>query len=113
MKICLLDFLACAFEAHSLPWARQAQALATDGAGPCAIVGTALKVPAGDAAFANSVAGHGLVREDMHTGSVSHLGIIIMPALLALSQERKIDGRAFIAAAWSSAMRSAAASAVR
>ena len=99
VKICLLDFLACAFEAHSLPWARQAQALATDGAGPCTIVGTSLKVPTGDAAFANSVAGHGLVREDMHTGSVSHLGIIVMPELLALSQERKVDGKAFIAAA--------------
>ena len=24
LKMCLLDFLACAFEAHSLPWARQA-----------------------------------------------------------------------------------------
>jgi 2-methylcitrate dehydratase PrpD len=99
LKICLLDFLACAFEAHTLPWARQAQAIATDGAGPCSIVGTPLKVPAPDAAFANSVAGHGLVREDMHTGSVSHLGIVVLPVLLALAQERKVEGRAFAQAA--------------
>lgn len=99
LKVCLLDFLACGFEAHTLPWARQAQAIATDGAGPCSIVGTALKVPAPDAVFANSVAGHGLVREDMHTGSVSHLGIIVLPVLLALAEEKKIDGRAFINAA--------------
>ena len=99
VKLCLLDFLACAFEAHTLPWARQAAALATDGAGPASIIGTALKVPAADAAYANSVAGHGLVREDMHTGSVAHLGIIVMPVLLALAQEKKIDGKAFITAA--------------
>jgi 2-methylcitrate dehydratase PrpD len=99
VKICLLDFLACAFEAHTLPWARQAAALATAGAGPASIIGTVLKVPVADAAYANSVAGHGLVREDMHTGSVAHLGIIVMPVLLALAQERKVDGKAFIAAA--------------
>ena len=92
LKICLLDFFACAFEAHVLPWARQAAALATAGAGPCRIIGTELSVPAGDAVFANSVAGHGLVREDMHTGSVSHLGIVVLPPLLALAEERKVDG---------------------
>jgi 2-methylcitrate dehydratase PrpD len=99
LKVCLLDFLACAFESRTLPWARQAQAIATDGAGPSSIVGTALAVPAPDAVFANSVAGHGLVREDMHTGSVSHLGIVVLPVLLALAEERRVDGRAFIAAA--------------
>jgi 2-methylcitrate dehydratase PrpD len=99
LKICLLDFFACAFEAHVLPWARQAAALATAGGGPCRIIGTGLSVPAGDAVFANSVAGHGLVREDMHTGSVSHLGIVVLPPLLALAELRKIDGATFIAAA--------------
>lgn len=99
LKACLLDFLACAFEAHVLPWARQAAALAPAGAGPCTIIGTNLKVPAGDAVFANSVAGHGLVREDMHTGSVSHLGIVVLPPLLALAEQRQVDGAKFIAAA--------------
>jgi 2-methylcitrate dehydratase PrpD len=99
LRICLLDFLACALEAHSLPWARQAQALATAGAGPCSIIGTNVTAPAIDAVFANSVAGHGLVREDMHTGSVSHLGIVVLPPLLALAQQRRIDGRSFAAAA--------------
>ena len=32
----------------------------------------------GDAAFANAVMGHGLVREDMHSGSVSQLGIVVL-----------------------------------
>jgi len=99
VSLCLLDFLSCAFEAHALPWARQAAALATVGAGECTIVGTRKKVPAVDATFANAVAGHGLVREDMHTGSVSHLGVVVLPPLLALAEERQVDGRAFTAAA--------------
>src|SRR6202142_3026774 len=99
LKVCLLDFLSCAFEAHGLPWARQAQGLATAGAGRCSIVGTSLNVPAGDAVFANSVAGHGLGREDMHTGSGGHPGIVVLPPLLALAQERRVDGRSFATAA--------------
>src|ERR1700735_3400416 len=99
LKICLLDFLACAFEPPPLPWAGRAQALATAGAGPCSIVGTNISAPAIDAVFANSVAGHGLVREDMHTGSVSHLGIVVLPPLLALAEQRRVDGRSFTAAA--------------
>ena len=99
LRVCLLDFFACAFEAHALPWARQAQGLAMVGAGPCSIIGTSIKAPAIDAVFANSVAGHGLVREDMHTGSVSHLGIVVLPPLLALAQARRVDGRSFTAAA--------------
>ena len=43
--------------------------------------------------------GHGLVREDMHSGSISHLGIVVLPALLALAQYRRVSGRDFIAAA--------------
>lgn len=35
----------------------------------------------------------------MHTGSVSHLGIVIFPTLLALAQSRRVSGRDFIAGA--------------
>jgi 2-methylcitrate dehydratase PrpD len=99
VALCLLDFLACAFESRLLPWARQAAALATEGAGSCSIVGTNRRVSAIDAVFANSVAGHGLVREDMHAGSVSHLGVVVLPPLLALAQQGRIDGRQFTMAA--------------
>ena len=63
------------------------------------MIGTTVRASAGEAAFANAVLGHGLVREDMHTGAVSHLGIVIFPALLALAQTRKVTGREFIRAA--------------
>jgi 2-methylcitrate dehydratase PrpD len=67
------------------------------------VIGTRVRASAAEAAFANAVLGHGLVREDMHTGSVSHLGIVIFPTLLALAQasserdqSRKVAGLDFI-----------------
>jgi len=99
LKLCLLDFLACAFEARDLPWSRRAAALAARQPGIATILATGQTASAAEAAFANAVAGHGLVREDMHAGSVSHLGVVVLPTLLALSQQSRIAGRDFIIAA--------------
>jgi 2-methylcitrate dehydratase PrpD len=100
VKIALLDMLSCAFEARDLPqncqaieWASRAQG------GKATVIGTALRVAASDAAFVNATMAHGLVREDMHTGSVSHLGVVIFPTLLALAQHKKAAGRDFVVAA--------------
>jgi 2-methylcitrate dehydratase PrpD len=98
LKVCLLDFLACAFEARTLPWSRQAAEVARQCAGPASIVGTPYRVGVHDAAFANAVAGHGLVREDMHAAAVSHLGVVVLPAMLALTQRRRVSGHEFAAA---------------
>jgi 2-methylcitrate dehydratase PrpD len=87
LRACLADFLGCAFEASSLPWSRRAAALA-EADGPCSIVGAPRGASLIDAAFANAVAGHGLVREDMHAGAVAHLGVVVLPALLALAEQR-------------------------
>jgi 2-methylcitrate dehydratase PrpD len=102
-KLCVLDWLACALAAGDLPWSRQALAIAaplaaeTGGAG---IVGAAQRCSAQDAAFANGVRGHGLVRDDMHVGSVSHLGTVVVPALLALADTapRPVRGADWLAA---------------
>ena len=93
VKIALLDFLSCAYESLDLPPSRQAIEVAgRAGSGPASVIGTRVRASAAEAAFANAVLGHGLVREDMHTGSVSHLGIVIFPTLLALAQTRKVGG---------------------
>jgi 2-methylcitrate dehydratase PrpD len=99
VKICLLDFLSAAYESLDLPWSRQAMEIAGRGRGNATMIGTPLRVPVADAAFVNAVLGHGLVREDMHTGSVSHLGVVVFPALLSLAQYKKSTGRDFITAA--------------
>lgn len=100
VKIALLDFLSCAYESLDLPASRQAiQIAGRAGNGPASVIGTRVRASAAEAAFANAVMGHGLVREDMHTGSVSHLGIVIFPTLLALAQTHKVTGRELIAGA--------------
>ena len=99
VNVCLMDFLSAAYESLDLPWSRQALDIAQRGSGVATIAGSAARVPAGDAAFVNAVLGHGLVREDMHTGSVSHLGVVVFPTLLALAQERPVSGRDLITAA--------------
>jgi 2-methylcitrate dehydratase PrpD len=97
VKIALLDFLSCAYESLDLPPSRQAIEVAgRAGSGAASVIGTRVRASAAEAAFANAVLGHGLVREDMHTGSVSHLGIVIFPTLLALAQSRKVAGLDFI-----------------
>lgn len=103
IKVCLLDLIGCAFESLALPWSRQAQSLAlplpAGTAGGATIIGLPMYATPADAAFANAVMGHGLVREDMHAGSFSHLGIVVLPALLALAQSRAVSGRDFLVAA--------------
>ena len=96
VKIGLLDFLSCAFEARALPWGCQAIRMASEAAGVATVIGTPVRSSPAEAAFANATLGHGLVREDMHAGAVSHLGVVIFPTLLALAQQRKASGPDFI-----------------
>lgn len=98
-RICLTDFYSCAFEAAGLPWSQQAEAVAEPSPTGATIIGAAKRAVPGDAAFANAVRGHGLVREDMHSGSIAHLGIVVWPALLAAAQEHRISGEDFLAGA--------------
>jgi len=98
-KLLLLDFLSCAYESLDLPQSCQAIQVAGHSSGAASVIGTHVRASAAEAAFANAVLGHGLVREDMHTGSVSHLGVVIFPTLLALAETRKVTGRDFIAGA--------------
>ena len=99
-KICLLDFLSCAFEARNHPWSRQAIDIAREVRDGATIIGNRTLASPGDAAFANAVMGHGLVREDMHAASICHHGVVIWPTLLALSERAPLSGAtSFLAAA--------------
>jgi 2-methylcitrate dehydratase PrpD len=98
LKLCLLDLFACAFEARDLPWSQRAATIASRDPGAATVLATGAGATPGGAAFANGVAGHGLVREDMHAGAVSHLGVVVLPAMLALSERVPSHGRDFITA---------------
>lgn len=98
-RLCLIDFLSCAFEARELPWSRQAVAIARPLPGGANIIATPLTTAPADAAFANAALGHGLVREDMHAGAIAHLGVVVWPTLLALAQRAPVDGATLLDAA--------------
>src|SRR5207244_9843842 len=97
-KICLLDFLSCAFEARNHPWSRQAVGIARNVGDGATVIGTRILASPGDAAFANATMGHGLVREDMHAASICHHGVVVWPTLLALSARTPLSGTAFLGA---------------
>jgi len=97
-QVCLMDLIGCACESLALDWSRQARATTDPNDAGATVIGSAQRVGFGDAAFVNAVMGHGLVREDMHAGSISHLGIVVLPTLMALAQMRPVSGRDFIAA---------------
>ena len=99
VKIAFFDLLSCAYESLDLAASVAAVKIASRSQGCAAIIGDSHRVSPGEAAFANAVLGHGLVREDMHTGSVSHLGVVVFPTLLALSHRELVSGRDFIVAA--------------
>lgn len=99
VKIAFFDLLSCAYESLDLPPSVAAIKVASLSQGCAAVIGDAHRASPGDAAFANAVLGHGLVREDMHTGSVSHLGVVVFPTLLALSHRKRVSGLDFIVAA--------------
>lgn len=99
-RACLADYVACALEAAHLTWGRQAIAYGSIGPkGSCGVIGTQLALGAGEAAFVNGALGHGLVREDMHVASCTHLGVVVWPALLAIGELEGVPGDDLLACA--------------
>lgn len=96
---CLFDCIAGALASRDLPWSRQAidYALAMGDTG-ATLIGQARTASWSEAAFANASMAHGLVQEDMHTASVSHIGVVIIPALFALAERSRASGADFVAA---------------
>lgn len=99
-KTCLRDMIGVAAQASDLPSSTQALAFAAAmGGNQATLIGSKQRASVADAAFANAVVAHGLVQEDMHTPSVSHIGVVVWPTLLALSECGNADGDDLIAGA--------------
>ncbi|NML48365.1 MmgE/PrpD family protein [Ramlibacter sp. G-1-2-2] len=102
IKLLMLDSLGCALYGANLPWTRILQETLTgvDATRDCAIWGTKLRLSAPHAALVNGTQVQGFELDDVHRAGVLHVGAVVLPALIALSEKhRKIDGREFLAAA--------------
>ncbi|MDP9266144.1 MAG: MmgE/PrpD family protein [Chloroflexota bacterium] len=101
VKMRVLDTLGIALAASSRGLADGVRELvAEDGGAPRAsVVGSALRVPAAQAAFVNGTLAHSLDFDDTHLPSVLHPSASVVPATLAVAEERGASGREAVRAA--------------
>src|SRR5262245_27458743 len=97
----VLDTLGCALAAADTDWAHTVLAPVTawGHGGGSSVVGRAPRVSAPMAALANGTLAHGLDFDDTHAPSITHASAVVLPAVLALGEERGLPGPEIIAAA--------------
>lgn len=95
-SLCLVDYLAAAWNAQGHPLAakyvRLAQGLAGKGSGGSTVIGAGANLPPAWAAFANAAQGHITEVDDGHRRSIMHIGTVVIPVVLALAESRKLSG---------------------
>lgn len=101
-KQCILDWFGVTLPGSTEPCARVlTEELADGGRGPCAVVGTALRLSPHDAALANGTASHALDYDDVNAKMSGHPTVAVLPAVLAIAEAEGRTGRealvAFIA----------------
>ncbi|EXJ68956.1 uncharacterized protein A1O5_07888 [Cladophialophora psammophila CBS 110553] len=93
--LCLLDYLGALVSGLSTPWSaallRYAQG-ASPGRGNAHVMGLRSLVSADVAAFTNSALAHSIIRDDMHLAAGAHIGVMVIPAALALAQRDNWTG---------------------
>ncbi len=102
IKLLVLDSLGCALYGADLPWARilQRRLESLDLTRQCAVWGTGLRLSAPHSALVNGTQVQGFELDDVHRAGVLHVGAVVLPALVAITETKPgITGREFIAAA--------------
>lgn len=95
VALCVMDFLSSCIDALSTPTGRNIAHFIGRNSGRAEALqfGITDDIRAVDAAFGNAALGHSLIRDDIDVASGSHLGVIIVPALLAFAQRERLSGR--------------------
>jgi 2-methylcitrate dehydratase PrpD len=89
----LVDVIGLAVTARNEDYVKAALA-ACDDDGPCTAIGRARTLTAAGAALVNGTAIHGEDFDDTFEGGPVHAGAVIVPAVLAVCERHKLDGRA-------------------
>jgi 2-methylcitrate dehydratase PrpD len=99
-KQCLLDWLGVTLAGVGEPLAviLRDQAAFEGGNPQATLVGDGSMVSLGQAALVNGATSHALDYDDVHMGMSGHPSVPVIPALLALAEQRRGSGRDFIAA---------------
>src|SRR5579863_116436 len=97
---CVLDYFGVAMAGADDPLARILldELEEAGGAAQASIIGHKARLPALSAALVNGAIGHALDYDDVNLSMPGHPSVAILPALLALAEERQSSGREVIAA---------------
>ena len=100
-KLLILDSLGCALYGARLPWCRILQRTLgkLDRSRACAVWGTKQRLSAPHAALANGTQVQGFELDDVHRQGVLHVGAVVLPALIAVTELRRMSGREFLTSA--------------
>lgn len=102
IKLLMLDSLGCALYGADLEWCRilQDKLGALDATRDCAVWGTDRKLSAPHAALVNGTAVQGFELDDVHRAGVLHVGAVVLPALIPVTELKPgMSGREFLTAA--------------
>ena len=102
LKLLMLDSLGCALYGADLEWSRilQDKLSSVDTTRSCAIWGTNKKLSAPHAALVNGTQVQGFELDDVHRAGVLHVGAVVLPALIPLTEARAgMTGKEFLTAA--------------
>jgi len=95
---CVLDWWGCALAGSREPAARLVLDEVGTVAGPATVVGTERRLGVLQAALVNGTAGHALDFDDASTVMGGHATVPVLPAVLALAEERGAPGAELLAA---------------
>ncbi len=100
-KDIILDQIGCQIGGSTMLWSRKILEYVVENKGrkvESTIVNFDKRVPALDAAFANANFGHAFLGDDTDSVCHAHLGSIIIPAMIAVGERKRISGRELIKA---------------
>jgi len=97
-RLCLQDALACMIAGSREDSATLSRdALAPHSVGHAEIVGASMGAASVDAALLNGIAAHALDFDDVFVGAIPvHASAVVVPAVLAIAQERNLSGAELI-----------------
>jgi 2-methylcitrate dehydratase PrpD len=102
IKLLMLDSLGCALYGADLEWTRILQETLSkiDTTGACTVWGTRKKLSAPHAALVNGTQVQGFELDDVHRAGVLHVGAVVLPALIAVTELKPgMSGKDFLASA--------------
>ena len=100
VKKCVLDYFGCTLFATQTDMGKIITSYCRKGnSGEASILpGFERRYNPANAALANGTCAHGFELDDVHTPSISHPGAVVIPAALALAEEKNLSGKKLIAA---------------